>query len=238
MHRKTSIALKMLGDYDDKMVNFHKFFISACKKWPPFELDHIRNVEEVSLMFDILSSISMIVKESKTIAIKTTDYGDHYIVVLSCCTDGTKLPPFLIFNRKTILEENILKDAHIHVYLKGWMDEAGMHLWLCPGGLLCKPTLLVWGQFRVHKTETIIKNMIQLKTEIVVIPGGLMSLLQPLDVSLNRPFKQNMKEQWSIWMTMPDHDLISPRRMERPSIAQVCEWVKLGMKLDQKLWNL
>ncbi|KAG8234181.1 hypothetical protein J437_LFUL007341 [Ladona fulva] len=41
------------------------------------------------------------------------------------------------------------------------MDEAGMKLWLQnvwarqPGGLLRKPSLLVWDQFRVHRTETI-----------------------------------------------------------------------------------
>ena len=48
--------------------------------------------------------------------------------------------------------------------------------------------------------------MAEVKIEIAIIPGGLTSQLEPLDVSLERPFKQNMKEQWNKWMAMPYHD--------------------------------
>ena len=66
----------------------------------------------------------------------------------------------------------------------------------------------------------------ELKTQLAVIPGGLTSQLQPLDVSVNKPFKQNMREHWNKWMTDPHHDLTPTGRMKRPTIAQVGEWVK------------
>ncbi|KAG8235845.1 hypothetical protein J437_LFUL015638 [Ladona fulva] len=42
---------------------------------------------------------------------------------------------------------------------------------------------------------------------MVVIPGGLTSQLQPLDVSINKPLNTVMKEEWNQLMTSPDHDL-------------------------------
>jgi hypothetical protein len=37
-------------------------------------------------------------------------------------------------------------------------------------------------------------------TELAVIPGGLTSQLQPLDVSINKPFKVYMRKEWNKWM--------------------------------------
>lgn len=65
-----------------------------------------------------------------------------------------------------------------------------------------------------------------MKTQLAVIPGGLTSQLQPLDVSVNKPFKQNFHEHWNKWMTEPHHDLTPTGRIKQPTIAQVCEWVK------------
>jgi len=71
----------------------------------------------------------------------------------------------------------------------GWMDGEGMKLWLekvwakRPGGLFKKPSLLVCDQFKAHVTKRLATK---LKTHLAVIPGGLTSQLQPLDVSVSK----------------------------------------------------
>jgi hypothetical protein len=36
----------------------------------------------------------------------------------------------------------------------------------------------------------------EMETDLAVIPGGLMSVLQLLDVSVNMPFKDNVRNGW------------------------------------------
>ncbi|KAK2553067.1 Large subunit GTPase 1-like protein [Acropora cervicornis] len=39
-----------------------------------------------------------------------------------------------------------------------------------------------------------------LNTEPAVIPGGMTSMVQPLDVAINKPFKDRMRKKWQEWM--------------------------------------
>ena len=48
--------------------------------------------------------------------------------------------------------------------------------------------LLVMDSFRAHCTEDIQDLLAQANSEVAFIPGGCTSKLQPLDVSLNKPF--------------------------------------------------
>ena len=64
----------------------------------------------------------------------------------------------------------------------------------------------------------------KLKTHLTVIPGGLTSQLQPLDVSVNKPFKVFMHEEWAKWIEAPTHHVTPAGRVKRPSIFNVCEW--------------
>jgi hypothetical protein len=114
------------------------------------------------------------------------------------------------------------------------MDEIGMMMWMesvwakRPGGRLRKPALLVCDQFKSPVTEATKRRVKDLNTQLAVIPGGLTSQLQPLDVSINKPFKAFLREEWMKWMNTPHHDLTPTEQMMQPTISQVCEWVKMS----------
>ena len=61
---------------------------------------------------------------------------------------------------------------------------------------------------------------------LTVIPGGLTSQLQPLDVSVNKPFKGFMHEEWAKWTEAPTHHVTPAGRVKWPLTSNVCEWVK------------
>ena len=61
---------------------------------------------------------------------------------------------------------------------------------------------------------------------LTVIPGGLTSQLQLLDVSVNKPFKGFMQEEWAKWIEAPIHHITPAGRVNWPSISNVCKRVK------------
>ena len=73
-----------------------------------------------------------------------------------------------------------------------------------PGALLNLPSMLCLDTFQGHLTDEIKNKIHRLKSELVVIPVGMTSVLQPLDVSVNKPFKARLSEQYDCWIS--DHD--------------------------------
>ena len=64
-------------------------------------------------------------------------------------------------------------------------------------------------------------------TNVVWIPGGLTSQLQPLDASMNKPLKDAVRTMWMEWMMdEQSHQYTPTGRLKRPSITAVCQWIK------------
>lgn len=231
MRTKTKLAQKMPKDYEEKVLAFHAHVIKT-RKMMNFDLNQIGNMDEVPLTFDVPSNRTVDLKGIKTVAIKTSGHEkDHFTCVLACCADGTKLPPMLIFKRKTMPKGKLPPGIFVHVQEKGWMDQTGMDLWFKriwnkrPGALLKEPAMLVIDSFRGHLTTDVKKMAGRSKTHLVVIPGGLTSQLQPLDVSINKPFKGLMREEWNKWMQRNDTNLTPSGKVRKPTIPEVCQWV-------------
>ncbi|CAI2186882.1 17190_t:CDS:2, partial [Funneliformis geosporum] len=55
--------------------------------------------------------------------------------------------------------------------------------------------------------------------DLAVIPGGLTSLCQPLNIAINKPFKNNLHKEWHLWMAADD---------ARQTAVGNLQWVKLG----------
>lgn len=113
------------------------------------------------------------------------------------------------------------------------MDEKLVHDWLDnvwfsrPGAQLKNPrSLLVWDQFRAHLCESVKEKMKKSRTRQIVIPGGCTSILQPLDVSLNKPFKNEIRKSWTDWMLNGEKELTKGGSLKRPSLPLVVGWVK------------
>ena len=161
LREKTKIAQKLPRELDDKITSFHKFVIDLRRKHQ-YPLQMIGNMDETPVFFDMVGSKTVNQAGEKTIWVKTTGHEkQRFTVVLACLADGTKLPPMVIFKRKTLPKQKFPKGVIVHVQENGWMDDKGCIDWINkvwdrrPGGLLNRKSLLVWDMFKSHLCENV-----------------------------------------------------------------------------------
>ena len=168
-------------------------------------------MDETALTMNMPSNKAVHKIGSKTICIKTQRQEKARVsVILACCANGVKLKPFIIFKGakngciyKKLIKEIYVKEkkAEIYVNSKVWATIEIIKLWIeniyIPffKNKDLKKTLLIWDNATMH-TSLISKFLYEKGINYVLIPKGLTSILQPLDVSINRPFKDWMKRTY------------------------------------------
>jgi len=64
-----------------------------------------------------------------------------------------------------------------------------------PRAFLNQPSILVLDSFKRHLTDSVKNQLRKMKIKLVVIPGGMISVLQPMDASINKPVKYRLRQQ-------------------------------------------
>ena len=124
------------------------------------------------------------------------------------------------FKRKTMPKIANKHGVVVAVQEKGWMDGDIMKVWIERvwrsriGGLGRRRSLLVLDSFEAHKTEQVKRSFKSENTDLAVIPGGLTSVLQPLDVCLNKPFKDTVRQKWMTWLAEGIQELTAGGRQK------------------------
>ncbi|KAK6320151.1 hypothetical protein J4Q44_G00092580 [Coregonus suidteri] len=138
---RTTVSQQLPKDYQEKLVTFRAYCKNKIteKKIRP---EHITNMDEVPLTFDIPVNRTVEKTGTSTVSVRTTgNEKSSFTVVLACQANGQKLPPMIIFKRKTLPKENFPAGVVIKASPKGWMDEENMmkqtnsELAVIPGGL-------------------------------------------------------------------------------------------------------
>ena len=84
-------------------------------------------------------------------------------------------------------------------------------------------------------TEEVAEELRKKNISVAVIPGGCTSKIQPLDVSLNKPFKSSCRSQWVKYLQQSIVQQEPGERFKTASKQQVLDWVVQSNKdLDSK----
>ncbi|XP_018105792.1 plectin isoform X1 [Xenopus laevis] len=234
LRRRTTISQKLPQDLDEKVKSFQSF-ITKQRRIHNYDLVDIGNMDEIPMTFDLPSNRTVASLGDTTFSPRTTgNEKNNFTVVLSCLADGTKLRPFIIFKRKTLPKKvKFPPRITVRAHVKGRMDVHGTKKWLeeiwngRPGAaLINKPSLLVWDMFRAHTSDDVKQLAINSQVTLAVIPGGLTSVLQPLKVSLNKPFKDSVQKMWHEWMSSGQAKRTKAGNLTKPDIELIAKWVR------------
>jgi hypothetical protein len=151
IRRRTHIAQKLPSDYEYQLTKFQSYIIGLRKK-TNYDLSQIGNADQTPLTFDL---------PSDTTTIKTTgNEKNRFTVMLACTADGGKLPPYVVFKRKTMPKLPFLKGIIVQVHEKGWFDDRITKDWLQrvwqrrPGAGLIR-SILVLDAFRCYRSDNV-----------------------------------------------------------------------------------
>jgi hypothetical protein len=166
-------------------------------------------------------------------AAKATGCEKLYVTVMLCVTaDSNKLPPYIILNRKTVPKENFCKD--VIVRLKK-MSSKLMEVWLgcvwerLPGALSNPWSMLAVDAFCADLSNRIRNRLRSENTDLVIIPSGTASQLQPLGVSVNTPFKHLVCKHCDAELNRYDR-ILTPSGKIRASVSIIVEWISKSWK--------
>jgi hypothetical protein len=232
VRRRTHIGQKLPEDCEEKLITFQRFIIRQRKRYA-FPLSQIGNADQTPLTFDLPTNTSISSKGQKSVSIITTgNEKNRFTVMLACTADGGKLPPYVVFKRKTMPKGvKWPKGVEVRVQEKGWMDTNLVRDWIKtvwgrrPGGV-SRRSLLVLDAFRAHTSDDVKSMLTDYKTNLAVIPGGMTCMLQPLDVSIKKPMKQMLQIKWNEWYCSgPQSFTAGGRRRRKPELEEICQWI-------------
>ena len=198
---KTSVAQKLPADLEDKK---EAFLLNIAQLLEQDDFELIVNMDETPAFFDMLPSRTVAPAGSKQVIIRSTGSDKkHLTVVLAVSSDGDALPPMIIFKGVRPLKLETSSGTLVAVQKKAWMDEILMHRWIeevLTPFTARRRTLLILDSFSAHMTPGTEKLLKKRNAVPIFIPGGCTSKLQPLDVSINKPFKNLLAECWAKFM--------------------------------------
>jgi hypothetical protein len=223
----SSVGQKLPDDWEAKAEKFRLYVKEDLCVVDPA---HFGNMDEVPFSFDLPGPRTVHLKGAKEVSVAITGHEkSNFTVVLSVTSDGGKLPPLVVFKRKTLPNGNFPKGILIAANEKGWINQDIMKVWVekvwrkRKQSFFNPKSLLIMDSCRAHITDT--KWLVSKYSKLAIIPGGLTKKIQPLDLSVNKSFKSKQRSTWERWMMTGVKDYTESGKIKRVSYEEIIRWI-------------
>lgn len=86
------------------------------------------------------------------------------------------------------------------------------------GAIFMPPTVVIMDRAASHRVNEVVKLH---NSDALLIPGGCTSLIQPLDVTINKPFKDRMRIKWRNWLDIPADQQLLTKKGNRQRVSVI-----------------
>lgn len=174
--------------------------------------DYNINMDQTPVWFSFNAKRTLDLIRKRTIHVrKSTNDTKRATFAMTVTASGRILTPYMVFKGKAgaciETREVIPRDQFYACQENAWMDERVMLLWVSK---VLKPyveqaldgivPLIFLDKYRCHMMQSVVEQIQELGVEVQHIPGGCTGLVQPVDVGVNKPFKNRVWDRWESWM--------------------------------------
>lgn len=200
---------------------------------------HVANFDQTNIYFSPQVNYTIASRGDKTVSMRSPASNNRCTVMLGCTEDGHLLNPYIVFKGVSTRGGKILKEIATpalarangypdeilySVQHKAWMDTNQMLQWVSAvwkpfADSKEGPTMLIIDEHPAHLVSEFRQAVAACGTFLEFVPRGYTSKLQVMDVGLNKPFKDRIREQVNLFMLVNQSN-------DKPSRQTVAKWVK------------
>jgi hypothetical protein len=166
----------------------------------------------------------------------TTNSKKRLTFLLGVLSTGAILPPLIILQSRQLVPNTLrrkYKDkALIFSSPSGWINEEILLKWLKYIWQSLKfaeedQPVIILDKCPVHTKKTVIDYMNNREIKHFFIPAGCTGYLQPLDVSINKPFKDRVRlflKDWIEEKSLNPRNITNQANIKPPTNDEIIEW--------------
>lgn len=172
------------------------------------KLKGIANMDQTNIQFGTSNERSLDIKGNTDIIIKKSKFEKLVCTIVLCCTyTGKLLNPMIVFKEQTgcigpITTKKIKVPDNIIVIgsKSGWTRNKEIKYWF---DTIWKPSkesenhILLMDSYPCHTSKETTSYLFQEKFKVSYLPSNCTNLFQPLDVTVNKKFKEKLKQHLS-----------------------------------------
>uniref|UniRef100_A0A224Z1H5 Pogo transposable element with KRAB domain n=1 Tax=Rhipicephalus zambeziensis TaxID=60191 RepID=A0A224Z1H5_9ACAR len=174
--RWTTLCQRLLASYVEKLLKY-QCYVTGLRKQHDYIFSQIGNAHEMPpVCFEMLLKTTIEKTVSSTASMLTSGNTKQRCTVLFCAlANGTKVRPYVILKRKTILKIPLPAGAVVRAHENAWMNSDFFVDWIktvwekrsC--AMLTRRSMLVLDSFRGHTTEELKDCFSSSGTTLVVV---------------------------------------------------------------------
>lgn len=226
--RKSTSLFKLTDDEIVKRTLSYKSFIDNID-FSQYQLSHMVSMDETAVYMGENSQTTIEQRGASSIYVPSTGYESARVTcILAIRLDGTKVTPMLISKGAKDNVQNI-SGVYVIETSKAWATQEVIRKWIVktlPLLLRGKARgLLVWDSASTHRAVAMKRFLGKQRIDQVMIPAGTTGYLQSLDIAVNKPFKDYLRQEINDYI---EHRMTKNQRgnFVKPSLQEVVSWVR------------